>query len=188
MGNEYHFITRWRFEAQIEEIADILNDGPGLARWWPSVYLDVRQLERGDENGVGTVISLYTKGWLPYTLLWQGRVTASNYPHGFTIDVTGDFAGRGVWTLKQDGNFVDVLYDWRISANKPLLKRLSFLMKPVFAMNHEWAMSKGEESMKLELARRRSKSPEELASIPAPPGPTWTWLIRANNRRGAADA
>jgi hypothetical protein len=182
MSNDYHFTTRWQFEAQIEEVADILNDGPGLPRWWPSVYLDVQELEHGDENGVGKVISLYTKGWLPYTLSWMGRVTAANYPYGFTIDVRGDFVGRGVWTFEQNGKFVSVTYDWKVRAYKPLLKKLSFIMRPIFAMNHRWAMEKGEESMRLELARRRSKSPLELASIASPSGPTWAWLVRNNKR------
>ena len=46
--NDYHFITRWRLEGAIEEIANILADAPSLTRWWPSVYLDVRELEPGE--------------------------------------------------------------------------------------------------------------------------------------------
>jgi hypothetical protein len=170
--NEYHFITRWTLEGAIEEIADILNDAPGLVRWWPSVYLDVQRLEAGDERGVGSVISLYTKGWLPYTLRWQFRITEQRYPHGFTLEAWGDFVGRGIWTLEQRDSVVDVTYDWKIRADKPLLRYFSFLMKPIFAANHRWAMARGEESLRLELARRHAATPEERAAIPAPPGPT----------------
>ena len=67
-ANEYHFITTWRVESTPEEVSAILGNGPDLARWWPSVYLDVEVLETGDERGVGTVVGLYTKGYLPYTL------------------------------------------------------------------------------------------------------------------------
>ena len=49
--NDYHFITHWRVESTIEEISAILNDPLGLARWWPSVYLDVKVLEPGGEYG-----------------------------------------------------------------------------------------------------------------------------------------
>jgi hypothetical protein len=45
-------------------------------------------------------------------------------------------------------------------------------MKPIFSANHRWAMAKGEESLKLELARRHAANQEELALIPAPPKPT----------------
>ncbi|HKP12302.1 MAG TPA: SRPBCC family protein [Blastocatellia bacterium] len=172
--NDYHFITDWRVEGTINEVADILSDATSLPRWWPSVYLGVEVKAPGDSAGVGEVVSLYTKGWLPYTLRWQFRVTESNYPHGFSLEAWGDFKGRGVWTLGQDGDFVNVRYDWRIRADKPLLAALSFLMKPLFAANHRWAMARGEESLKLELARRRARTPREAARIPPPPAPTFT--------------
>jgi hypothetical protein len=124
-----------------------------LPRWWPSVYLDVKVLEPGDKDGIGKVVSLHTKGWLPYTLRWQFRVTESRYPHGFSLEAWGDFNGRGIWTLEQDGPNVNVTYDWKIRADKPLLSALSFLFKPIFSANHRWAMTRGEESLKIELAR-----------------------------------
>ena len=173
-SNEYHFITHWRVEGALTEGADILNDAPGLVRWWPSVYLEVHEMEAGGAEGAGKVIDLYTKGWLPYTLRWQFRVTESRYPHGFTLEAWGDFVGRGIWTLEQDGDWVEVTYDWKIDANKPLLRYLSFLMKPIFAANHRWAMAKGEESLRLELERRAAATPQQRAWIPAPPPPTTT--------------
>lgn len=171
--NDYHFITHWHVESTLQEITEILGDGPGLARWWPSVYIEVKQLKVGDANGLGGIIDLYTKGWLPYRLRWKAEVTATNHPHGFTVTATGDFDGRGIWTLEQNGAFVDITYDWKLRADKPLLRNFSFIMKPVFAANHRWAMRKGEESLKLELLRRHAKSPEALAAIPAPPRRTW---------------
>jgi hypothetical protein len=171
-SNDYHFITHWRVEAPIEEVAEILSNGVDLVRWWPSVYLNAEELEPGDAQGVGRVISLYTKGWLPYTLRWQFRVTESRFPHGFTLEAWGDFDGRGIWTLEQDGPWVDVTYDWKIRAEKPLLRYFSFIMKPIFGANHRWAMAQGEASLKLELARRHAATAEERAQVPAPPGPT----------------
>ncbi|HUX88422.1 MAG TPA: hypothetical protein VMW65_15580 [Chloroflexota bacterium] len=117
-SNDYQFITHWRVPGTIEEVATILNDPLDLPRWWPSVYLKVQELEPADQHGVGRVIDLYTKGWLPYTL-----------------------------------------------------RRLSFVLKPVFAANHRWAMARGEESLTIELARRREKTAAKRMQIPAPPGP-----------------
>ena len=117
------------------------------------MYLDVEILKAGDENGIGKLVSLHTKGWLPYTLRWQFRVTDSRYPFGFSLEASGDFDGRGVWTFEQDGASVNVTYDWEVRADKPLLRALSFLLKPVFAANHKWAMARGEESLKRELKR-----------------------------------
>jgi hypothetical protein len=169
--NEYHFISRWRVEGTSGEVADVLGDPLALPRWWPSVYLHAEELAPADAHGVGRRVRLHTKGWLPYTLRWEFEVVESRYPYGFTLIATGDFEGRGVWTFEQDGAHVDIAYDWRISAEKPLLKRLSFLLKPAFEANHRWAMAQGEESLKLELARRRATSDTARARVPPPPGP-----------------
>jgi len=175
-SNAYHFVTQWRLQGTVEEVGAIIADANGLSRWWPAVYLDVQVLDAGDTNGVGAVISLYTKGWLPYTLRWQFRVTEVEHLRRLVIRAEGDFVGRGIWTFAQDDEWVNVTYDWQIEAQKPLLRQLSFLFKPVFAANHEWAMRMGEESIRLELARRRAKTAAERARIPPPPGPTPTSL------------
>jgi hypothetical protein len=173
-ANEYVFVTEWRVAATIEEVSAILDDPPALPRWWPSVYLDVRLLREGESSGVGRVVELFTTGWLPYTLRWQFVVTESRRPHGFSLEASGDFVGRGVWTLTQDGPIANVVYDWRVRADKPLLRWLSFIMKPIFAANHRWAMARGEESLRLELQRRRAHTAAELAAVPAPPAPTFS--------------
>ncbi|MDX6694166.1 MAG: hypothetical protein QOF02_1769 [Blastocatellia bacterium] len=169
--NEYRFIDRWRVEGTVAEVAEIIEDGKDLARWWPSVYLEVEELEAGDAGGLGKLISLRARGFLPYTLRINFRTVETRSPNGFTLDATGDLEGKGIWTFEQDGSFVNVTYDWTIQANKPVIRSLSFLLKPIFAANHRWTMRRGEESLKLELARRRARTPEEAAHIPAPPGP-----------------
>jgi hypothetical protein len=174
MAAEYHFITRWTIQGSASEVAEVLGDPLALARWWPSVYLKVRELEPGDPvSHVGRVIDLFTKGWLPYTLRWRFKVTESRGVDGFTLVAEGDFVGKGVWTFEQRGEFVDVVYDWRIRADKPLLRYGSLIFRPIFGANHRWAMARGEESLNLELRRRRARSTEELAAVPAPPRPTF---------------
>ena len=132
----------------------------------------VEELRPADARGLGRRVRLHTKGWLPYTLTWEFEIVESRYPHGFTLVASGDFDGRGVWTFEQDGAFVDMRpTTGGCSAEKPLLRNLSFLLKPLFEANHRWAMAQGEESLKLELARRRATSDAARAAIPPPPGP-----------------
>jgi hypothetical protein len=169
--NHYHFLTRWRVEGTCGEVADLLGDPLALARWWPSVYLQVDELEPPNAQGLGRRVRLHTKGWLPYTIRWEFEVVESRYPHGFTIVARGDFDGRGVWRFEQDGRFVAITYDWRVRAEKPLLRNLSFVLKPLFEANHCWAMAQGETSLRLELARRRAMSDAALTCVAAPPGP-----------------
>ena len=169
--NDYHFTTHWRFAGTCGEVADILGDSSDLPRWWPAVYLRVEELEPPGPHCVGLRVRLLTKGWLPYTLTWDLVVVESRYPESITIDAAGDFVGRGVWTFEQDGAFVNVTYDWRIRAEKPLLRTLSPVLRPAFAANHRWAMAQGEESLALELLRRRATSDAARAAIAPPPGP-----------------
>ena len=171
MSNQYQFVSRWRVEATCGEVADVLGDPLSLARWWPSVYLRVEELRLPDARGLGRRVRLRTRGWLPYTLQWELEVVESCYPRGLTIVASGDFDGRGVWTFEQDGPFVNVTYDWRLRAEKPLLRNLSFLLRPLFEANHRWAMAQGEQSLALELARRRASSEAARARVPPPPGP-----------------
>jgi hypothetical protein len=172
----YHFITQWQVEATCEEVCNTLKGTNDLPRWWPAVYLDVAVKENGDNDGIGKVIELYTKGWLPYTLIWQFRVASikSEPFSGFTLEAFGDFVGRGIWSFEQKGKYCNITYDWKIEAQKPILKYLSFLMKPIFSANHLWAMQKGHESLTLELKRRRGEV------VPLPPQPTFPHNVLNN--------
>jgi hypothetical protein len=154
----YHFVTTWTVRSTCEEVSAVLADPLDLPRWWPMVYLKVTEERPPDANGLGRRVRLLTKGWLPYTLRWQFEVVESRYPYGFTIAASGDFDGAGIWTLTQRGPAVEIVFDWRIRAEKPLLRWFSFILKPIFQVNHRWAMARGEECLVRELARRRGEN------------------------------
>lgn len=157
-SNDYQFFTHWRVRGTVEEVYAILSNAPEYVRWWPDVYLRVEPVCSGLCEGVGTRGRLLTKGWLPYRLRWEYHIIDNRRPYGFTIEATGDFDGRGIWQLRQDGEMTDILFDWKVRANKPLLKYLSFLMKPAFRANHEWAMQRGYVRLQEELARRKESA------------------------------
>jgi hypothetical protein len=164
MTPEYAFVSHWQLLGTTREISEVLGDALQLPRWWPSVYLKVEELAPGDpRTGVGRTIALHTRGRLPYTLRWSFRVTESDPPNGFKLAADGDFVGTGEWIFAQDGEFVDITYDWRIRADKPLLRFGTPILRPIFAANHRWAMAQGERSLDRELRRRRG------AAMPAPP-------------------
>ena len=168
---EFRFVSQWRVVGTVEEVATVLGDVREFARWWPSVYLDVDELEPGGAKGVGKRVRLRTKGWLPYELHWDLRVVESRHPEGFVIEAEGDLAGRGEWRLEQAGAWTIATYDWRVRAEKPLLRALAPLFASALAANHRWAMRMGEKSLELELARRRAPSAGAREKIPAPPLP-----------------
>ena len=154
MRNEYHFITHWQVKGNIKEAYDLISNPLDYPRWWPSVYLETEEIERGNENCIGRRFRLHTKGWLPYTLRWESSVMEADPPRRLQIRATGDFDGRGIWALKQNGRLVDVEFDWKLTAEKPLIRYLSFLLEPVFSANHRWAMARGQEGLARELSKR----------------------------------
>ena len=148
--------TGWLVAARIEEVAAILSEPERLPDWWPAVYLSVEVVDPGGPDGLGRTVALHTRGWLPYTLRWRGRLVEDRRPHGWTIEATGDLAGRGVWSLVQQGDLAAVDYDWRIDVEKPLLRPLTPVLAPLYAANHRWAMARGREGLERALARRRA--------------------------------
>ena len=182
MGTGYHFVTEWSVTGTIDEVKQVLGDAASLPAWWPSVYLSVVQRHEGEADGVGRVLDLHTKGWLPYTLRWTLRITEPITDAGFALEATGDLEGTGRWTFEQQGQEVLIRYDWRVAATKPLLRRLSWLLRPAFSANHHWAMARGEESLQLEIRRRRALASGSPEQVDSPPPPTFRRLVR---RRGA---
>jgi len=47
MAAEYEFRTVWRVAGTVDEVRDVLADGPSLPRWWPAVYLSVNTVREG---------------------------------------------------------------------------------------------------------------------------------------------
>src|SRR4051812_2313665 len=132
-ANYYEFCTRWRVHAMLQETSDILANALDLPRWWPAVYLSAKEVGCGPR---GPVIEFCTRGRLPYTLRWRAHAVENRAPFGLTFDAEGDFVGRGIWTLSQHGEHVELKFDWRVEAKKPLLRWLSPLLRPVFVQNH----------------------------------------------------
>lgn len=154
-ANAFRITTRWRVEGSISEVAAILSEPERFPDWWGEVYLGIRVLDRGDANGLGSRIAVHSRGWLPYHLNWEGTLVEDERPRRWVIEAAGDLTGRGVWSLSQDGPWAEIAYDWRVTADRPLFRRLAPVLFPLFAWNHRWAMARGEAGLRHELTRRR---------------------------------
>ncbi len=150
----YHFVTRWQMPGPPELIYDTLSDTDLVASFWPSLYKKAMVLKPGGEHGIHKEVAAETKGPLPYVLKWRFVVTECSYPNGYTIDATGDLVGRGVWKFQKNGDQTDIEYTWDVIGEKPLLKILSPLLRPLFALNHNLVMSQGEAGLRHYLQTR----------------------------------
>jgi len=152
----YDFLTSWRFEGcRITEVADVLEDTAALPRWWPELFQEVEIVEPGGTHALGQVARCTCRARLPYTLHFTYTVTEERYPNGSTLRSTGDLIGTGIWRLDERGGGVDVEYSWRVDLEKPWLRAISPLLRPLLAWNHEWSMRKGEVGLAREILRRR---------------------------------
>ena len=175
----YFFESVWQVRATSLEVAEILSDPTILPEWWPSVYLWVTP-------DLQTGYQLLTKGWLPYLLHWRLQVVSNELPVRLEIAAAGDLEGTGLWTLYESDGLVTVCFAWRVRATKPLIRILSPIFRPIFAANHRWAMARGEESLRIEIARRQSVRAGNTGVIPRPPLPTWPHRNRRVGRTAAS--
>jgi hypothetical protein len=49
---------------------------------------------------------------------------------------------RGVWTLTPRGDSVLVRFDWRVNADRMLLRVFTPVLRPLFRTNHNYAISR----------------------------------------------
>lgn len=61
-------------------------------------------------------------------------------PREFEVQVDGDLRGRGVWTLSATEGKVHVRFDWRVHADRALLRTLTPVLRPLFRWNHKAAI------------------------------------------------
>jgi hypothetical protein len=155
-SRQLHIPTTWRVRGGVGEVYELLSKPLEFPRWWPEVYLAVREIRPGDSDGVGRIMDLQTKGWLPYRLRWQAEVLAVDKPRSMSLRARGDLEGLGEWRFAQDGDWVDASYSWTVLVTKPWMVALAPLLEPVFVANHLWAMRRGLEGLQRELAERRA--------------------------------
>jgi hypothetical protein len=150
----YEIVSRWRVTGAVGEVYTVLTDAPSLPRWWPEAYTKVIEIAPGDSRGCGRISDIVTRGFLPYDVNWRLSVVEVNPPKMIRVEATGDLTGEGEWRLVQEGGEVALAYTWRVRVEKPWMQRLEFLLKPLFTINHNYVMRRGEAGLRRELARR----------------------------------
>lgn len=144
---DYHFKTHWRVRARIETIYEILCQAVDYPRWWGLSHFTAKPIAPAGFNGLGQVVQFEMRGWLPYTLRWRLKSVEADKPSHIAGISSGDFSGVGVWTLKQDGPWADIIFNWTVIVHKPFLKTWGFLLKPLFMWNHDWVMGRAEKGL-----------------------------------------
>ena len=160
MASEYEFLDEWDVDAPREVVFEALADAGTYPQWWKPVYIAV---ETDGPPEVGRVSQQEFKGQLPYHLNTRSEIVRYEPPEEFEVKVVGDLSGRGVWTLteREDGR-VHIRFDWRVYADRALLRYLTPVLRPVFRWNHNWSVKRAIEGLE-PYARSRASAAGDSA-------------------------
>ena len=142
---EYVFIDEWHVAAPAEVVFDALADATTYPEWWQPVYIETTT---DGPPGPGRTSEQHFKGRLPYTLRTRSTTTVYERPTRVGADVDGDLRGTGLWTLTElpDGG-THVRFDWRVHADRRLLRLLTPVLRRALRWNHAWAIARAREGL-----------------------------------------
>lgn len=152
---QFRLVTEWQLAAPPEAVWAVLTAPEDWPYWWRAVE-DVETLEAGDAQGVGALRRLTWRTALPYTLTFNMRTTRVEPMALIEGRAEGELSGLGRWTLTADGPGTHVRYDWIVDVEKPWMRTLAPLLRPVFAWNHGKVMGWGREDIARKLGRAAS--------------------------------
>jgi uncharacterized protein YndB with AHSA1/START domain len=137
VAGEYVFVDEWDVDAPQESVFDALSDARTYPEWWTPIY---KEVEAEGPPSVGRVSTQKFKAKLPYTLTTRSKLVRLERPNEFEVEVEGDLRGRGIWTLTPRDGKVHVRFDWRVFADRALLRYLTPVLRPLFRWNHDEAI------------------------------------------------
>jgi hypothetical protein len=149
--NEFVLVTRWMIPALIEVVWEALHDVQQWPTWWKYVK-EVSEIEAGDADGVGARRHFVWATRLPYCIAFEMRTTRVLRPKLIEGRAGGDLNGTGRWDLKPVEGGTDVRYEWRVSADKPRMRLLAPLLRPMYVWNHGGVMQAGRDGLVRYLA------------------------------------
>ena len=139
----YHFEDHWSVPFPIEKVWEVLSQPEDYPQWWRGVYLSAEPLEAGAQDAKR--VAVVARGWLPYKLRFTIQTLTLQKPELIEFKATGDFVTDvSRWVLKSEGNGTSVTLECNPRAEKPVVKLLSTILKPLFRWNHHWTMKRGQ--------------------------------------------
>jgi mannose-6-phosphate isomerase-like protein (cupin superfamily)/uncharacterized protein YndB with AHSA1/START domain len=152
-AGEYLFVDEWNVDAPPKAVFDALADATTYPTWWRPVYIETTT---DGPPGLGRTSQQHFKGRLPYHLHTSSTITRYERPTIVGADVVGDLRGRGLWTLTPHDGGTHVRFDWLVHAEKPIVRALTPVLRPLFRWNHAWAIGRAQEGLE-PYARRQAE-------------------------------
>ena len=127
--------------------------------WWWGVYLSAQPLAGTGPSDAGRQVAVVARGWLPYRLRFTIETLTLRKPHLIEFRASGDFVTDvSRWLLESEANGTSVTLEWNPRVEKPVVKFLSPILKPIFRWNHHWTMRRGEIQLTAYLSEKAVRS------------------------------
>jgi carbon monoxide dehydrogenase subunit G len=156
VSTEFHLVTEWLLDASQDEVWQVLIEPERWPEWWPTVRR-VELIDAGDADGICSVRRLTWSTALPYDISFETTTVKVEPKRLIEGHAKGELDGIGRWTLTTEGDRCRVRYDWIVTVTKPWMVRLAFLLRPVFAWNHNQVMERGRRGLEAYLVSRRAE-------------------------------
>lgn len=166
-ANDYYFLEEWFIPAPADEVWKVMSDARLLPEWWRGVYLSAEPLDGYSEPRVGGRVRGRARGFLPYRLGFTIEATELTRPSVVAVKIAGDLTGTWRATLREEAGGTRVTLEERVIADKPLIRLLSPVLKPLFAWNHRWTTPRGEQGLIAYLAERGKLSSPRVEVVGA---------------------
>ena len=140
-------------------VFEVLGDAGTYPEWWKPVY---HRRQGGGSPGVGRIVHQHFRGPLPYTLEDSGRDRPLRTPSDNRVTCGRRPFRTAVWTITPRNGGSHVRFDWTTTADRPLLRYLSPLLRPLFRWNHNWAAKRA-----MEGPRALRPKPERIRNVPS---------------------
>jgi len=119
-------VDEWLVPASPEWVYGLLSCPREYPEWWGEAFLE----GEGDPGPAapGKRARLLTRGRLPYRLRWELTCVEAVAPARLVSRIEGG---------------TRAVLEWNVEVRKGLVRRLTPVLRPLFAWNHGWAMARG---------------------------------------------
>ena len=146
--------SRWRLDTTADRVWQLLTDVETWPRWWRDVR-HAQLLSRASTAPVGDVVAIDWASALLYRVHLRVTTTVAEHARVLEGRADGDLHGHGLWLLDPVGpDQVDLTYRWDVVLHRPWMRRLAFLLRPLFEWNHFVVMRAGARGMAAALGCR----------------------------------
>ncbi|MBN9484336.1 MAG: SRPBCC family protein [Bacteroidetes bacterium] len=139
---KYSFVTTWRLKTPLQSAWNAIYLSEQWPQWWDRV-ISVQEIEKGDEQGIGSIRIYKLRSPMLYTLSFRMQLTDRVEYKLLSGIATGDLVGTGSWQFEADGEITTIRCYWDVTTSISWMNKLSFLLKPIFKLNHSIVMKQG---------------------------------------------